>query len=188
MRWLVAAVLAACAATAPAQPPLLYRVGGDGDAGGIDCSGYVNRVLADSRPRALAALRHLRPRPRAREYAELLARGGSGWEPIARIDELRPGDVLAWEYEPGSRTTGHVAVAAAAPEPDPRFPNAWRVRVRDAARSGHSDDTRARGVSGIGEGTLLIETDDAGRPLAYAWSLRAHWQPAKRIAMGRPID
>jgi hypothetical protein len=172
----------------------VYGFGGEGDddgSGAIDCSGYVNRVLKRAAPRSFAALAELRRRPRAREYVERIERGGDGWQRIARVADLLPGDVIAWRYEPGHsskdpRATGHVVVVVDAPEP--AGPEMWRVRVSDSARSGHSYDTRPKGTSGVGAGTMLVAVDSNGGPVATAWSLRGHFDTDETIAMGRPID
>lgn len=202
MRWVgIASVVVACAA-APhravvdevqrelaAAGSSRYGFGEEGQGGAIDCSGYVNRVLARAAPRAYASLVALRHRPRAREYVDLAARGGAGWTRVARVGELRPGDVIAWRHRPHTpskdpRSTGHVGIVVA----PPRRVGAglWELRISDAARSGHSDDTRASGVSGIGAGVILVAVDGRDAPSAVAWSLRGRFEVPEAMALARP--
>jgi hypothetical protein len=52
----------------------------------------------------------------------------------------------------------------------PGWPQAWAVRVLDATRLPHQDDTRAMGgEGGFGYGTMLFVTDDVGEVLSYGW-------------------
>ena len=58
----------------------------------------------------------------------------------------------------------------AAPVPVPWLPNAYVVRIADAASVADQDDTRANDADGgYGEGTLMFLTDGAGHGTAYAW-------------------
>lgn len=202
MRWAgIVTVVAACAA-APrgsvvdeVQRELAgagasrYAFGEEGQGGAIDCSGYVNRVLAHAAPRAYAEVVALRHRPRSREYVEIAERGGEGWLRVAHVAELRPGDVIAWRHRPNTptkdpRSTGHVGIVVAAPRR--AGAGLWEVRISDAAKSGHSDDTRPRGVSGIGAGVILVAVDAEDAPTAVAWSLRGRFEVPEAIALGRP--
>ena len=167
-----------------------YAFGGSGRGQSYDCSGYANQVLRQAAPGAFASLRALRSRPRATEYVERMELGGSDWRRVARVADLAPGDLIAWRHRPDApRTdalsTGHVAFVVE--RPAPAGGGLWRVRVSDAARSGHSDDTRAPGRSGIGAGTILVATAPDGAPEAVAWSLRGRFEVPAAMALGRPL-
>jgi hypothetical protein len=158
----------------------------------FDCSGFVDYALAHSNVEAYGAVHALsRKRPLAKHYVELF-QGLEGktapWAPVRRVDDLRPGDVLAW-LEPAdvvSRNTGHVMVVAERPRRNGRT---WRVPIVDstAAPHGSSDARKRAGERGLGTGTVVLEVDAGGAPIAYHWST---WSKSKEhattIAMGRP--
>jgi len=157
----------------------------------FDCSGMVQWVLSrasrrsmldlddDERPLAIHFVRRLRRAPTGR------FRGG--WRQLERIQEVRPGDVFAWERPEGfrSRNTGHVGFVARLPREAGR--NVWAVRVADASRYTHQDDTRPwPGPGGFGLGTIAFVTDDAGHPIGYAWGgLRSRGYRETTVVFGR---
>jgi len=161
----------------------------------FDCSGLVHWVLRRAAPRAAAASAYGLPgRPLARDYQRRIARippGASrnGWRRVQRVDEARPGDVVAW-VKPEivkSANTGHVAFVLRPPEPVPDLPGAFLVRVADSSSYHHDADTR-EGRTGFGFGTILLVADaETGEPRAYGW-VGLRWRTFETaISIGRPL-
>jgi cell wall-associated NlpC family hydrolase len=165
----------------------------------FDCSAMATFVLARSAPRANAAVmrRNGRGRPVARDFHDVIAaspadRPREGWLRLARAQDLRPGDVIAWRRPPSvaSRNTGHVAFVIGAPRRIDREGRRYLVRVADSTSIPHGDDTRPRAHrSGFGYGnlTLFVETPGAD-PTAYGWyGLDTRIDFRTHIALGRPV-
>jgi hypothetical protein len=116
-----------------------------------------------------------------------------------RVDDLRPGDLIAIAYPPGTADTGHVMLVDAAPVPADGPPvadglTAWRIEVIDATATPHgSDDSRAGPPprTGVGRGAVRLYAEAGGEPGGYTWSTRArsplHRATARPLALGRPI-
>jgi hypothetical protein len=165
-----------------------------------DCSGLLNALLESTHPRALRAVlaSSARGRPQAIDYVAAIRRG-EGFEPIVRVDDLRPGDLIAIAYPPGTADTGHVMLVDAAPVPADGPPvadglTAWRIEVIDATATPHgSDDSRAGPPlrTGVGRGAVRLYAEAGGEPGGYTWSTRArsplHRATARPLALGRPI-
>lgn len=140
-----------------------------------DCSGMAAWMLKRTAPAARKALD--KGRPVARDFARQIrraptGRARNGWQQIARIQDVRPGDLFAWERPPGfkSKNTGHVGFALAPAEPSKKWRNAYTVRILDATSLLHDDDSRPEGgEGGFGEGTILFTTDRDGHGTAYGW-------------------
>ncbi len=142
-----------------------------------DCSLMAYWVLERAAPRSV---RHLATtqRPLAEHFVRAIERAPEdrslrGWQRIAHIEDVRPGDVFAWRRPRGfpSRNTGHVGFVVGAPRPVPGIPNAYAIRVADATRSAHQNDTRPwPGDGGFGIGTLVFLTDGRGRGTHYGWA------------------
>jgi len=142
-----------------------------------DCSLMVHWVLQRAAPRAV---RHLGSRRRAlaADFARAIERAPEsgfrrGWQRIAHIRDVRPGDVFAWRRPTGfpSRNTGHVGFTLEAPRPVPGLPNGWAVRVADATSTAHQEDTRPYpGEGGFGTGVLVFLTDESGSGTHYGWA------------------
>jgi hypothetical protein len=163
----------------------------------FDCSGMVSWVLARAAPKAHGAVvwRAKTSRPLARDfYAQIAAQKPGpphyGWSRVSRVADAQPGDVIAWlrPKEIRSVNTGHVAFLVRPPEPAPGVENGFLLRVADASRYQHQDDTRsASGRTGFGVGTILVIADpDSGAPVAYGWvGLSSAWILSTRMAIGR---
>lgn len=141
-----------------------------------DCSGMMTWLLARTAPRAREALD--RERPVAATYFHTIARAPErptrrGWQRIGDIDDVRPGDVFAWlrpPHWPRGGNTGHVGIVVEAPEPVRGLEGAFTIRIADASRYTHADDTRdPDGEGGLGRGTILFVVDGHGAPIAYGW-------------------
>jgi hypothetical protein len=143
-----------------------------------DCTGFLTYSLRRAAPRALAVV----PVPQGRKHPRaetfwtvfegLSGAPGEPWERIPTVQELAPGDVVAWLKDPESdtRASGHVVLVLAAPRPNPKRPGEWLVRVLDSCENPHADDTRVKGGDGgLGAGTLGLLTDEAGQPFGYRW-------------------
>jgi hypothetical protein len=165
----------------------------------LDCSGLAAWVLRRAAPKAQAAVawRSRGNRPLARDYYHQIARTPAGaaprwgWSRVARVEDAAPGDVIAWlrPKELRSTNTGHVAFLVAPPRRVPGELSAYLVRIADASRYQHQDDTRAgTDRDGFGIGTILVVADpESGAPVAYGWrGLRSRWVLSTAIAIGRP--
>jgi len=119
--------------------------------------------------------------PRAAGIHDAIA-AGHGFDPVLRIAEIRPGDVLAIKYPPGSHPTGHVLLAASRPverrATEPIVPGTvqYELSVIDSSHTGHGPtDTRhyAKGKfhSGVGEGLFRLYAGPNGALVGYSWSV-----------------
>jgi hypothetical protein len=141
----------------------------------FDCSGMINWMLKRVSKRALETLD--RERPVAATYVRTIQRAPTtrsrgGWQQIADIEDVEPGDLFAWRRPknwPKGGNTGHVGIVVAKPAPLAHIDNAYLVRVIDSTRWKHQDDTRGPDETGFGMGTILFMTDDQRRPIGYAW-------------------
>jgi cell wall-associated NlpC family hydrolase len=142
----------------------------------FDCSGMVQWVLGRTARRSMLDLDDDQ-RPLAIHFVQRIERAPTdrsrgGWRRLRTIDDVRPGDVFAWRRPERfrSRNTGHVGFVIGAPRRvgDSRV---YLIRVADASRYTHQDDTRPwPGPGGFGRGTIAFVTDELGRPIGYAWA------------------
>lgn len=141
----------------------------------FDCSGMINWMLERVGPKALAATQ--RERPVASTYVRVIEkaptdRARKGWQRVAHIERVRPGDIFAWRrpaHWPPGGNTGHVGIVLAKPEPVDSIPGAYTVRILDSTRWAHQYDSRDEDETGFGTGTILIMTDGAGQGIGYGW-------------------
>jgi len=137
--------------------------------------------------------------PRAAGFHDAIAEG-RGFTPILRIAEIRPGDILAIKYPPGSKPTGHVLLAASRPverqATDPVVSGTvqYEISVIDSSHTGHGPtDTRhyAKGKfhSGVGEGLFRLYAAPDGTLAGYSWSVTKaseEYTPSERhLVIGR---
>jgi hypothetical protein len=161
----------------------------------FDCSGMAQWVLRKAAPVAAITIGHgIEPRPLARDFQRRIARAPvdrerGGWRRVARVEDLLPGDVVAWikPVEIESPNTGHVVFVLLPPVLAPGYENAYLVRIADSTRLLHDDDTRV-GRTGFGFGTILLVSDpETGAPTAYGW-VGLRWRAFETaIALGRPL-
>jgi len=165
----------------------------------VDCSGFLVALLKQTLPEHLRQIATRHKRPLAEDFYETFApaEGGAprGWKQVERLQDVEPGDVIAWiklEREPGDNT-GHVllveqkptAVRPSSPKAD--APDQFRVRVLDSTVHGHAHDSRPEGKSGIGRGTIWLDVDDDGQPIGFRWKSRNGKLHEVPIAIGRAV-
>jgi len=157
-----------------------------------DCSGMAAWILRRSAPAALRTLNS--SRPVARDFAQAIERAPvkkprNGWQRIAQLSDVMPGDVFAWRRPRGmpSKNTGHVGFVLDRPRPVDGMPGAWAVQIADSTSSYHQDDTRSADPDGgFGVGTLVFLTDEHGRATSYGWSgTRSEWYIVTPVVFGR---
>ena len=159
----------------------------------LDCSGFVDYLLARVDLAALAELRAASvKRPLAKHFVQFLSAGParSSWQRVTRIEDLTPGDIVTWDKPEDvvSTNTGHVMIVSASPEH--RKESLWAVPIIDSSAAPHGNgDARKRSqATGVGRGVVLLEADASGAPIAYHWSeLRSSRRHATRIALGRVL-
>jgi hypothetical protein len=159
-----------------------------------DCSGLVDYAAGRAIPAAAAALpKSTSTRPLAGDIEGYLHTGLThpiaGWTALPHVADLRPGDVIAWQATEDSTTgdTGHVMVVLDASTPDPKTPGEWLVHVADSTINPHAADSRQRGTTGLGTGTIGLRATADGAPTAFYWQGGVS-RTAKdtEIALGRP--
>lgn len=159
-----------------------------------DCSGFVgyvlNRTTAKDDP--AGPLGDKKNRPLAMDYAKFFEKattknGGDGqWQQIAKLADARPGDVIAWRHEtPKPGNTGHVVIVDQRPvvEED----GLVRVVVIDSTTKPQVDDTRAKGTSGVGRGSMWFTVDAEGRATGHIRGSRTATPKNEAISIGRAI-
>lgn len=146
-----------------------------------DCSGFVSYALHRAYPTGFEALRTALGadmHPKAAQYEsffEKIAPGASksGWMRVARVPELRKGDIVAWVQPPENPNgnTGHVMFVDGAPTKSKRA-DEWIVPIVDATSSPHgpSDSRTPSDGEGLGKGSVGLIVDSAGAPTGYYWS------------------
>lgn len=170
-----------------------------------DCVGFVSYALKQAAPQAReSAFKALNIKPgripspaRYRAFLASLAETPQpGWQAVTKVSELRPGDVVAWEFK--TRTsTGHAVVIGSVPVEGPD--GSWLVEVYDSTASPHGDDSRTKDEraevlatngrrSGLGRGMMSFTADQAtGALTGYRWSPKSK-TTAVPIAAGRPTS
>ena len=64
------------------------------------------------------------------------------------------------------------------------------VRIADASKFKHEDDSRDADVTGYGTGVLLIPTDKKAQPTGYGWvgsHTKPDWVVPTELVIGRPL-
>ena len=124
----------------------------------------------------------------------------AGFTKIAKVEDLRPGDLIAWLFidMKGHRHDGHIAFIDTAPmKIKSRAPYTWsstqyEVKIIDTSSEVKSaDDTRAPSNSkGVGRGTIRLYADDKTGVLSgviFDNGRKLHEQDKDwHIVMGRP--
>jgi hypothetical protein len=159
----------------------------------IDCSGFVNNVAQAYFPEAYKALVNLwKSRPTVEVYYRVAAqaKADSPFQPVSSMNNLVAGDVIMWIYKGAERekigASGHMMLALAPAEPIGT--NQYRILIADSAESGHDQDTRTQGQSGLGMGYIYFKTDNTGFPIGYAWSEPRNYKTSAPIQLGHFVD
>lgn len=157
----------------------------------VDCSGFVDWLLGRVNPLALAELKSLSvKRPLAKHFVAMLTSDVPKvhWSRVPAVSELVPGDLIVWDkpVDVISTNTGHAMLVAGKPrlERDSR----WTIPVIDSSASAHGsrDARHAHHATGIGRGTIVLETSARGEPIAYHWSTaKTSLRHDTRIVLGR---
>jgi hypothetical protein len=140
-----------------------------------DCSIMAAWVLARTAPEAHRALG---TRPLARDFYRVIDkapvdRPRRGWQRLVDVAVVGPGDVFAWLKPPMFKqraNTGHVGFVVGKPRRHPRHDGVWLLRIADATRELHGDDSRPTGgEGGFGTATIAFKVTPSGAPIAYGW-------------------
>lgn len=141
-----------------------------------DCSGMAAWVLERAAPIARAALPE--EKPLARDFYDRIAESPTdeprrGWRRLTGPEQIAPGDLFAWrkpDFWAERPNTGHVGFVLSTPQPHPDHPNVWVMRVADATKMLHENDSRPPdGEGGFGTATMAFLFDEAGVAIAYGW-------------------
>jgi hypothetical protein len=158
----------------------------------VDCSGFTDYLVARAMPahfRELAAA--TAARPLAEDWVAFFGDGKAGsaaasrWQRVTRVDELVPGDFVAWLAPPDTGNTGHVVVVRQAPIKQTN--ESYEIAIWDSTHSPHgaTDARSASHATGIGLATIVLYADAAtGAPTGHAWYPGAT-RSNERVAMGR---
>jgi hypothetical protein len=162
----------------------------------FDCSGMVDFLLARAAPAARQTIRRgLVSRPLSADFVRTLTRirpgtERGGWLRVAQVEQARPGDIIAWLKPKLVRSinTGHVGILVLAPKLRETGDTAYLLRIADASRLRHQDDTR-KDHDGFGFGTILVRADLAsGAPTGFSFAgSRARNAWGTKIVIGRPL-
>jgi hypothetical protein len=151
-----------------------------------DCSGFLDALLKRAyglSDQYLNQWMGAKKRPLAHHYFDAI-KLKKKFNPVVRIQDVRPGDFIAIRYLPGDpenkdNNTGHVMLVAQKPRQKkataPVVPQThqWEVTVIDQSRSGHGPkDTRGK-HAGVGRGVFRLYADKAGKIQGYSWSTSA---------------
>lgn len=159
-----------------------------------DCSGFVGYVLnrtvskddhkgplhnGDRRPVAAEFEQHF-------EAAPVKADRSTLWQQVVRLEDARPGDVIAWRLAvPKPNDTGHVVIVAERPvvEND----GIIKVVAIDSTVLPSADLTADKGKTGIGRRTMWFTVDKDGRPTGYIRGSRSGKPKTDAISIGRAL-
>ena len=148
-----------------------------------DCSGLISALLLHSKFFSEEQLnKNLGSnRPLAKHYHDAIIHQ-RGFKEITKIHEVRPGDIIAIKYPPGSGNSGHVMLIASLPlKRDPTEPLVknsiqYEIEIIDSSLSGHgANDSRrldsGKYREGLGKGVYRIFTDEKGLFVGHTWSV-----------------
>ncbi|MGA2784465.1 MAG: hypothetical protein ABSF09_07190 [Candidatus Bathyarchaeia archaeon] len=144
----------------------------------FDCSGFVDYLLQQTLPDALAVIKY-HPnrlnRPYHQDYYHFFASRGlidnSGeWHTVRDPSNLLPGDVIAWLRPSDNHNgTGHVMIVRSNPTVDSKRSNEISVQIIDSTRSHHAFDSRVNGANGVGTGTISLVMNTNGNLVGFRW-------------------
>jgi hypothetical protein len=142
-----------------------------------DCSIMAAWILARTAPAARQALAV--DKPLARDFYRTIAAAKptasprASWQRLAGPAAVEPGDVFAWlkpQMFRQRKNTGHVGFVVGKPWRHPKNESIWLVRIADATKELHGDDSRpVGGEGGFGTATIGFLVDAGGNAVAYGW-------------------
>ncbi|HEX3601951.1 MAG TPA: hypothetical protein VHU84_17490, partial [Lacipirellulaceae bacterium] len=108
------------------------------------------------------------------------------WVQIVKLEDARPGDVIAWRLAvPKPNDTGHVVIVDERPvvEGD----GIVKVVAIDSTVLPSADITAEKGKTGIGRRTMWFTVDKDGRPTGYIRGSRTSKPKTDAISIGRAL-
>ena len=170
-----------------------------------DCSGFIDHLLMHCYKYDAAAFKQWfgSSRPTAARYHEAIIEG-KGFVRLQRVQDLRPGDLIAVKYLQRKDNTGHVMLVAGEPvrmtatKPLIEGTGQWSVVVIDSSESGHgaADTRHKRGAGGkdhdgLGKGVLRLYTTRQGEVAGFSWSILSHSEfktpDSEHVVLGRLV-
>jgi hypothetical protein len=187
-----------------------------------DCVGFTGYTVRKADPVAWQSVRtalhigggDIVPTPYQFEgfMNDLQTTAQAGWQPVANIQAVRPGDVFAWQPTNGNGTVnttavGHSVIPLVTPKAIPGSNGRrWEVVIMDSTAGGHGPlDTRkpnnplsqrnapitvSSGVvqaSGLGIGTIALDTTPSGQVTGVEWNVGDHAEGIQ-FGAGRPVS
>lgn len=153
-----------------------------------DCVRFVSYAMREAAPKAWETIvkemqigkgRVPSPPSYQKFFARLQEKPLAGWAAVARASDLRPGDVVSWDYKT-ERANGHAVIIAGLPKQTKN--GSWEVKVYDATSTPHAEDSRPNDSraqvfettgrrSGLGQGVMAFSVDAAtGALTGYRWT------------------
>ncbi len=153
-----------------------------------DCSGFVSYLLNAVSPDHYRQIHDLEPDhnyPQAKIYTQFFrslnaASAQGGWQLINSLNELRPGDLIAWQKPSATGNTGHVMIVAETPR---AFESCYLtggglvryapIEVIDSSSVRHFPPEELPPLAhqtqrdGVGKGYVRIIVDDRDQPIGY---------------------
>jgi hypothetical protein len=194
------------------QPPQYYY---------YDCVGFTGYTTSKADPTAwqsVSSVLHIAPGyvPTPLHFEEFFNALGAapqpGWQAVAGVAAIQPGDILAWQPalsngQPDLQGVGHSVMPLVAPQPIPGSGNTrWEVVIMDSTAGGHGpDDTRKPSnplsernapiltktgdvePSGLGIGTIALDTTDTGAVTGIEWNVGDAPEPIV-FGAGHPLN
>jgi hypothetical protein len=147
-----------------------------------DCSGLINVLLGHSYGFTKEDFRREfgKERPYACTYVDAIEKGRD-FKQIFQVQDILPGDILAYKLPLHDKNTGHIMVIDEVPKQRESTPPViegtiqWEVVVIDCTESAHgSQDTRyiAQGKTrgGLGRGVVRLYSTPDGQLEGFSWS------------------
>lgn len=131
-------------------------------------------------------------KPNPLNYYQLFISGKNGWFTSVSLDNLQPGDIIAYANTKNHSDSGHImlvtAVASCSSDPDSKL-----VIITDETGDEHSFDTRPvqeispKVKSGAGVGMGIIKISNEKGVLKFYWSVTSSSPEVGEIALGRAL-
>lgn len=131
-------------------------------------------------------------KPNPLNYYQLFISGKNGWFTSVPLNDLQPGDIIAYANTKNHSDSGHImlvtAVASCPSDPASKF-----VIIIDETGDEHSFDTRPvktigpREKTGAGVGMGVIRLSDEKKSIKFYWSLTSTSPQVGEVALGRAL-